>query len=286
MKLNNIILAGAVILMAASCSRLNEVPVFNADDSFAAFDRASMSATEEAGRVQIPVTIASIEPVSTTVSYSVDTQASTAVEGVNFRLVDPSAVLSFDGQARTAFIELDILPIRGDDGYTGDKVVVIRLDNANGLNIGSEKTCRFTINDLDHPLSAILGEYIIADGSQTGTITIVKDPDDVTVVHFPDLMASTQTWVGSAYPFDIIGQVSDDLSTIVIPLPVDTGYTYSNGENLKIYASDENYVYYDQPSITLTRTPTGYSSGDYGLMSYIRNAGYVQYWDPFTLTKK
>lgn len=286
MKLNNIILAGAVILMAASCSRLNQVPVFNADDSFAAFDKASMSATEEAGRVQIPVTIASIDPVNTTVSYSVDTQASTAVEGVNFKLADPSAVLSFDGQARTAYIEMDILPIRGDEGYTGDKVVVIRLDNANGLNIGSENTCRFTINDLDHPLSAILGEYIIADGSQTGTITIVKDPDDVTVVHFPDLMASTQTWVGSAYPFDIIGQVSDDLSTIVIPLPVDTGYTYSNGENLKIYASDENYVYYDQPSITLTRTPTGYSSGDYGLMSYIKNAGYVQYWDPFTLTKK
>lgn len=286
MKLNNIILAGAVILMAASCSRLNQTPVFNADDSFAAFDRASMSATEEAGRVKIPVTIASIEPVATTVSYSVDTQASTAVEGVNFKLVDPSAVLSFDGKDRTAYIELDILPIRGDEGYTGDKVVVISLDNANGLKIGNEKTCRFTINDLDHPLSAILGEYIIADGSSTGTITIEKDPDDVTVVHFPDLMAATQTWVGSEYPFDIIGQVSDDLSTIVIPLPVDTGYTYSNGENLKIYACDAQYVYYDQPSITLTKTPTGFSSGEYGIMSYIKNAGYVQAWDPFTLTKK
>lgn len=286
MKLNRMILAGAAVLIAASCSKLNEVPVFNADDSFAAFDKAAMNASEEEGRVKIPVTIASIEPVATTVSYSVDTEASTAVEGTHFKLVDPSAVLTFDGKSRTAYIELDILPIRGDEGYTGDKVVVIKLDNANGLKIGNEKICRFTINDLDHPLSAILGSYTIADGSQTGTITIVKDADDVTVVHFPDIMAATQTWLGSNYSFDIVGQVSKDLSTIVIPLPIDTGYTYTNGQKLQIYACDSEKVYYDQPSITLTRTATGFSSGDYGLISYIKNAGYVQSWDPFTLTKK
>lgn len=286
MKLFKTILAGAVVIAAASCSKLNESPVFSAADSFAAFDKTAVSATEEAGRVSIPVTIASLDPIATTVTYAVDTENSTAIEGTHFNLVDPSAVLTFDGKERTAYIELDILPIRGDDGYTGDKVVVINLLASNGVNIGSNKVCRFTINDLDHPLSAILGEYIASDGSTTVTITIEKDPDDVTVVHFPDLMASTATWVGADYPFDIIGQVNEDMSAIVIPLPIDTGYTYSNGENLQIYACDEEYVYYDQASITLTATSTGFSSGDYGLISYIRGAGYVQYWDPFTLTKK
>ena len=286
MKLYKTILAGAVIIAAASCSKLNENPVFSAADSFAAFDKTAISATEEAGRVSIPVTIASIDPITTTVTYSVDKENSTAIEGTHFNLVDPSAVLSFANEARTAYIDIDILPIRGDDGYTGDKVIVINLVSSNGVKIGSNNECRFTINDLDHPLSAILGEYTMSDGGQSATITIEKDPDDVTVVHFPDLMTKTVTWLGSDYPFDIIGQVSADKTTIVIPLPIDTGYTYSNGENLQIYACDEDYVYYDQSSITLTATPTGFSSGDYGLIAYIKGAGYVQYWDPFTLTKK
>ena len=286
MKLYKTILAGAVILAAASCSKLNQSPVFSAEDSFAAFDKSAASATEEAGRVSIPVTIASIDPIATTVTYAVDTENSTAIEGTHFKLVDPSAVLTFSDNARTANIEIDLLPIRGEDGYTGDKVIVINLISSNGVKIGSNKVCRFTINDLDHPLSAILGEYTISDGGQTGTITIDKDPDDITVVHFPDIMTSTATWLGPNYPFDIIGQVSADLKTIVIPLPIDTGYTYSNGENLQIYACDEESVYYDMASITLTATENGFSSGDYGLISYIKGAGYVQYWDPFTLTKK
>jgi len=286
MKLYKTILAGAIVLATASCSKLNQAPVFNPADSFAAFDKATLSANEEAGRVSIPVTIASIQPVGTTVTYAVDTENSTAIEGKHFKLVDPSAVLTFSNDARTAYIEIDLLPIRGDEGYTGDKVIAIKLLNSNGVKIGSNNVCRFTINDLDHPLSAILGKYTINDGSSTATITLEKDAKDVTIVHFPDLMLSTATWVGADYPFDIIGQVSEDKTTIVIPLPVDTGYTYSNGENLQIYACDSESVYYTQASITLTATPTGFSSGEYGLISYIKGAGYVQVWDPFTITKK
>ena len=287
MKKYQLILAGAAVLAFASCSKLNENPKFNPADSFAAFNKTSLSAAENAGKVQIPVTISSIEPIQTTVTYSIDTEKSTAIAGTYFNLVDPSAVLSFNGTDRTAYIELEIIPV---EGFTGDKVVVIKLENANGIKLGAESVCNFTINDLDHPLSYILGEYTINDSGQTGTISIVKDADDITVVHFPDLMTATQTWLGPNYSFDIIGQVSGDVNdgtgVIVIPLPIDTGYTYSNGEKLQIYACDEESVYYSQPSITLTQTATGFSSGEFGLISYIRGAGYVQYWDPFTLTKK
>lgn len=286
MKKYQIILASAVAILAVSCKGLNEAPKFNPADSFAAFDKTTMAATEEAGRVSIPVTIASIDPIATTVTYAVDTENSTAVEGTHFKLVDPSAVLTFANDARTAYIELDVLPIRGDAGYTGDKVIVLQLTGSNDVNLGSSSVCKFTINDLDHPLSAILGEYTLNDGSVTKTITIEKDAKDVTVVHFPDIMSGVSTWLGPEYSFDIVGQVSKDMSTIVIPLPVDTGYKYSNGESLMIYQGNASSVFYTGSSVTLTATATGFSSGEFGLVGYIKNAGYVEWIDPFTITKK
>ena len=286
MKKYQIILASVVAILAVSCKGLNDAPKFNPADSFAAFDKTTMAATEEAGRVSIPVTIASIDPIATTVTYAIDTENSTAIEGTHFNLVDPSAVLSFSNDARTANIELDILPIRGEAGYTGDKVIVINLTGSNDVNMGANNVCKFTINDLDHPLSAILGEYTLTDGSTTKTITIEKDPKDVTVVHFPDIMSGVSTWLGPNYSFDVIGQVSKDMSTIVIPLPVDTGYKYSNGESLMIYQGDASKVYYTGSSVTLTATETGFASGEYGLVGYIKNAGWVEWIDPFTLTKK
>lgn len=286
MKKYQIILASAVAILAVSCKGLNEAPMFNPADSFAAFDKTTMAATEEAGRVSIPVTIASIDPIATTVTYAVDTENSTAVEGTHFKLVDPSAVLTFANDARTAYIELDVLPIRGDAGYTGDKVIVLQLTGSNDVNLGSSSVCKFTINDLDHPLSAILGEYTLNDGSVTKTITIEKDAKDVTVVHFPDIMSGVSTWLGPEYSFDIVGQVSKDMSTIVIPLPVDTGYKYSNGESLMIYQGNASSVFYTGSSVTLTATATGFSSGEFGLVGYIKGAGYVEWIDPFTITKK
>jgi hypothetical protein len=250
------------------------------------FDKTSMAATETAGTVSIPVTIASLEPISTTVTYSVDAEASTAVAGEHYNLVDPSAVLSFNGTDRTAYIEVEVLPNIGE--FTGDKTVVIKLENANGINLGSEKVCTFTINDLDHPLSDILGTYTLTDGSTTKTITIEKDASDLTVVHFPDIMSGVSSWLGSGYSFDIFGQVSGEEGsrTIVIPLPVDTGYKYSNGESLMIYQGDANAVYYTGASVTLTQTSaTTFSSGEFGLVGYIKGAGYVEWIDPFTLTK-
>ncbi len=292
MKLNRtIILAGAVLVMAASCRGLNQPPQWTDADNFAAFDKAQISVSEDAGSVRIPVTIASVNPVKTTVVYSVDAQNEkcTAVEGTNFSLKDPSAVLSFDNDARTAYIELNITPIHGDAGYTGDKSIIIKLDSANGVKIGFAKSCEIVINDEDHPLSAILGSYSITDVSGgSGTITITKDPKDITVVHFPDFCYGLMRWYGDFTTPDIIGQVSEDKKSIVIPLPVDTGKTYQ-GIPIMIYACDPNAIYYDVSSITLTETEPGkWSSGEYGLWGYIRGVGANSDWgyDPFTLVKQ
>ncbi|MBR4774810.1 MAG: hypothetical protein IK008_01775 [Bacteroidales bacterium] len=293
MKLNKtIILAGAALIVAASCGRLNQVPVWSDADNFVAFDKAKISVSEDGGQVRIPVTVASINPVETEIAYSVDAENEkcTAVEGTDFTLVDPFAKLSFDGTARTAYIELNILPIHGTDGYTGDKSIIIKLDNAtNGVNLGFGKSCEVVINDQDHPLASILGEYTITDVSGgSGTITIEKDPDDITVVHFPDICIGLINWIGDPDCLDIIGQVSADLQKIVIPVPVDTGYKYS-GIPIMVYACTPTDIMYDVASVTLTQTEPGkWSSGDYGLWGYIRGVGANSDWgyDPFTLVKK
>ena len=285
MKLNRtIILAGAVLVMAASCKGLNQLPQWSDADNFAAFDKTQISVSEDAGSVRIPVTIASLNPVKTTVVYSVDAQNEkcTAVEGTNFSLKDPSAVLSFDNDARTAYIELNITPIHGDAGYTGDKSIILKLDSANGVKIGFAKSCEIVISDQDHPLASILGQY---SATGYGTFTFEKDPTDVTIIHCRDIFTATQNWCKK--PIDIIGQVSADKSQIVIPLPVDFGYTYSNGENLKVYAADASKAYLDMASITLVKTDTGFKCEEYSLITYIKGAGYVEWPDPpFNLIKQ
>ena len=284
MKLNKIIIAGVALVLAASCSGLNELPKFNPADSFAAFDKAAVAASEDAGRVKIAVTIGSLDPVSTTVTYEVDDSLSTAVAGTHFTLVDPSAVLTFADGARTAYIEVDLLPIHGDAGYTGDKTVVINLLASNGVKIGSNRVCTLTINDQDHPLAAILGEYTMSDGS---TVTFTKDPKDVTVIHITDIFAASANWAGAGYGFDMIGQVSADKKSITFALPVDSGYTYSNGNNLMIYAADVDAVHLDDSSITITETATGFANADTGLATYIKSAGYLEWVDPpLTFVKK
>ncbi len=286
MKKNILFIAAAAILVAASCSKLNTYPEFSASDSFAAFDKTTISASEDAGRVSIAVTIGSLDPVNTTVTYEVDTENSTAKAGVHFNLVDPSAVLTFADGARTAYIEVDLLPIHGDDGYTGDKVIVFNLLTSNDVKIGSNRVCSFTINDQDHPLAAILGDYTLLDiKGNSWTVTIEKDPDDITVVHVPQFVPKAQTWLGTDGDLAAVGQVSKDLKTIVFALPIDSGYTYSNGENAKLYAlDDEGYVQDEVSSLTLTATDTGFAS-DYGLIGYIMNAGNIGYCWRFTLTK-
>lgn len=293
MKLyKTIILAGAALVVAASCGKIDHAKdyVWTDADNFAAFNSVKVPVSEDIGVAKIPVTIASTNPVNTTVTYSVDKEnpKCTAVEGTDYALVDPFAQLVFEEGAREAFIEINIYPIHGAAGYTGDKSIILKLDAADGINLGFERVCEVVISDQDHPLAPILGAYNITDADgTTGVIHIEKDPDDVTIVHFPDICYGLMAWYGDFTTPDIIGQVSADMKTIVIPLPVDTGYTYQ-GVPIVVYACDLNNIYYDMSSITLTATDNGFSSGDYGIFGYIKGVGCNSDWgyDPFVLVKQ
>ena len=182
-KLYTIFLGIATLATLSACQGLNEMPVFEETESFASFPTKSFSLDENGGKVVIPVEVASLKPIQTVVSYKIND--GTAKAGVDFKDTNASAVLTFDGETRSQDIVIDILPRMGE--YTGDLSFTIELLSATGIKLSMENNCKVTILDLDHPLAPILGAYNASavssyDGSVSWTMTLLKDPTDVTVV--------------------------------------------------------------------------------------------------------
>lgn len=247
-RINTIFALAAGIAMFASCD-INQTPVWSDDDAFAAFDKTAVSVKEDAGSVRIPVTIASIDPVEVAVTYAaVDTLG--AKNGVNFKFTNESGVLSFDGEQRTAYIEVEIIDNPGV--FTGDLKFSVDLKGAGDLNLGANKTCVVTITDNDHPLAAILGNYTGSGPDYSGAmatfnINVVKDADDLNVVWFenfdPTFASYSSSTVNRFY-----GNVSAAKTEIVIPQKQEFKLSAGNGP-LVLYGFDavtsgdaENYT--------------------------------------------
>lgn len=259
----------ALALSAAfSCSKLNETPVFDAAESFVAFDKASVVIAENGGVVSLPVSVASIDPTAVTVAYEV--VDGTAAAGTNFSLADASATLVFDGTARSANIEINVVDIAGK--FTGDLTFTVNLVSAGSLKIGANSSCTVTISDLDHPLLDILGLYTAKgesyfNGPATWDAEFIKDATDITKVWMRGLAP------GFAYPTDLIyGTVSEDHNTITVP--IGQMLPYNSTYNAYFYAADMNKGYiYDEsevPTIELTRADASqpFTSADYGWSFY------------------
>jgi hypothetical protein len=248
-------LAGAAALFALASCDLNKTPVFEDSESFASFDKTSIVVNEDAGKVQIPVTIASKDPKQVAVAYqAVD---GTAKAGVNFSLVDESAVLSFDGKTRTMYLEFEVKNVPGV--YTGDVTFTFELVSAGNLKLGANKTCSVRIADLDHPLAAILGDYTVAgkenwDGDLTWNATFSKDDSDISVVWITGL---SNDQYSSTTP--IYGNVSADMTTITIPFgqtcPVNSTY---HGVLVGFGPFDGKLYYGPEGNIILTKTDAGW----------------------------
>lgn len=182
-NLYKILFVSALAVAATACSELNTTPVFEESESFAAFIKSSYGLNEDAGKVVIPVQIASISPVKTQVSYVIND--GTAKKGVDYEDTNASAVLSFDGTTREQNIVINLIDRAGE--YTGDLSFTVTLKSATGIKLSVESTCSVTIYDLDHPLASILGSYSAKatssfDGDVSWTMNLLKDPKDITVV--------------------------------------------------------------------------------------------------------
>ncbi len=218
------------LITLVSCE-LNETPVFDDKDAFVAMDISSIAIDENAGTVSIPVTVASVNPMNTSVAYEV--VDGTAKRNTNYNLTDESAVLLYDGKTRTMNIVLKIIDRPGI--ADGDLSFTVNLLSANSLNLGANASCTVKISDLDHPLADLLGTYTVyqtdfAQGEVSYTMTLSKDDNDPTVVWIYPICP-----LASQIEMAVYGNVSEDHKTISIPCGQTLGemvfgeYTYDNG---------------------------------------------------------
>ncbi len=260
-KIYSVIALAAGLVMLASCE-LNKEPVFNDSDAFVAFNNAAFSCAETDGEISIPVTLASLNGMSTTVSY--EAVNGTAKEGVNFELVDGAGTLTFSPAERTQYIKVKILdpgvsysPNTGErmSGlYTGDLKFTISFKSTGDVAASRQNACTVTIKDTDHPMSALLGNYTMSavsyfDGPVRWTMSILKDEKDDHMVWFfnifaVDGFADTDTM--------FYGNVDADLTTITIPLGQESEYTRPTGYHLTLYGLDNELNDYQTGNLTVT----------------------------------
>ncbi len=223
----------------SSCN-LNESPKFNDKDAFVAFDKAAVSVKEEGKTVVIPVTLASLKGVSTSVSYeAVD---GTAKNGVDYKLTDETGILTFTPEARTQYITVNI--IERDGVYTGDLKFSLKFKSTGDVAEGAENSCTITILDHDHPLSAILGKYSASaesyyNGPSTWDLEIMKDEKDVTMVWFAGIIPYFAT--SFAYPSvdtRFYGIADLEAGTISIPIGQSCAYKYNGTYEISLYGVD------------------------------------------------
>ena len=150
------VLAGVAGLAACTKYAEYETAPFASLD----FRSATVEESKTAATFTLPVHVYNNDGACS-VTYTVD--AGTAKEGVDYSLVDASGVLNFAEGTDTQNITISVT---GQPGvYTGNLKFTVTLKSAsNDVQIGAIKTCTVTVKDLDHPLSAILGEYD-ADGT-------------------------------------------------------------------------------------------------------------------------
>lgn len=242
-------------LALASCSKMNDYPTFNPDDSFAAFDNVAYTVTEDCGSLSIPVSIASIDAQK--VNVALKAVEGTAKSGTHFELVG-DGVLRFDGKARTMVVDVNIISKVGE--YTGDLDFSLELVSAGSLKLGANKTCKVTISDLDHPLAAILGEYTgkaydYFDGAPVSwKANFMKDAKDVTVLWIDAPTAYFQGTYPSA-DFRIYAKVADDKKSFTVSLGQVLA-SKASGNTVSLWGFDGSGVY-DGGSITFTLDESG-----------------------------
>lgn len=259
MNMKNILkfLAGAAIAVTAVSCDLNKYPVFDDADAFVAFDKAIYTFNEGKGVVEIPVTLASVKPMKTVVTYELAAEGNTAVEGDDFTFSDETGTLTFDGTSRTQKIVIDIKGKYIGD-YTKDKKFTINLVNASKINLGADASCTITISDLDHPLADLLGTYSAVGKSWWGDdyaweMTFMKDSEDVDIVWIDNFAPGFGPW--NVMDFRVYGIVSEDRNTISIPSGQGVAYRKDC-----IWCISSEPFYYDKEGELVIEKTAGTSS--------------------------
>jgi len=126
----------------------------------------SVEAKEEGSMIGIPVYIAGTKSGDgATVNFAFDTTGieNPAIEGVDYTVINDDLSLSWDNYF--GYDTIWIEPI-DNDIYDKDKFVNIVLSNpTNNYKLGALSVASLKISDNEHPLSLVIGDYIITYAS-------------------------------------------------------------------------------------------------------------------------
>ena len=154
MKRNLIFFFAAVCtLLAASCGRKVEYHF----DSYATMYSSACTVAENVGEIKVPVLIKNATGAEVQVSVKV-TEGS-AEEGVDYEVISPaSGLLTFSGETDSLAVVIKINGFEGE--FTGTKNFTVNIASATeGLPVGLFAQTKVTIDDLDHPLAAFIGQW-------------------------------------------------------------------------------------------------------------------------------
>lgn len=274
-------IAACAAAILSSCGKSNVPIVFDDSNAFVAFNSLTANIDEDSkDTLRLAVTLGSVAGLNERISYTV--KDSTAKEGVNFTVVDASKTLTFSAAERVQYIE--VVP-KADGTYTGDLIFTIALNPSANVNLGYASVCTVKVNDIDHPLTPILGDWTLSVdnywyGPQSFVMTILKDDNDDHMVWFYNLFG-LDGWKGTDTMY--YGNVSDDLKSIVIPFGQEMNEYQYSGNPVYLYGFD-GASGYDVGSVTATVTfgeKTTINFGtQYGFWWYIPNAGNLQIIKP------
>jgi len=152
------------LVLAASCNRKFEYEPM----TYATLYHTSYSVDETVGEVRVPVLLNNSN--GSEVQVSVKLNAGKAVEGVDYELISPaSGILTFSGETDSLDVVIGITSFEGE--FTGAKDFSLEISSLTaGVTVANVNTiARFNINDLDHPLSAFVGEW-------EGTLMFATNP--------------------------------------------------------------------------------------------------------------
>ena len=155
MKRNIILFVAAAfaLLSAASCGRKVEYQF----ESYATMYSTAYTVAETIGEFQVPVLIQN--PTGAEVQVSVKVTEGTAEEGVDYEVISPaSGLLTFSGETDSLAVVIKINGFEGE--FTGTKNFTVNIASATeGLPVGLFAQTKVTIDDLDHPLAAFIGQW-------------------------------------------------------------------------------------------------------------------------------
>lgn len=273
----NITLIAVLTLLFGSCE-------YDRDDFISANSNVSFTVTSSSineystDTIKVPLVLAGIGgSESVTVEIGVDTESSSAVEGIDF-VIESGTSYTFSDGAGILYVEISVVD---NDEFTGDLDIVLQIESSSvDLAENTSTSSTISIVDDEHPLKSYLGTYTVSlvsywSGDTSFDIEVTTDEDDL-----------TKLWVSNWY-FPYYGITAPEAFYIIVD--EDAGeITWPSGQSIgdPSYGETALYMWDFTTDDSSTEDMIGtigsdYSitmSSDYGVAGVIIDGSNEGYW--------